>query len=211
MWSPEAMPSPPPPYSPDSPDTSQQAARPSPMLEGTGFTASPLPTHSSARNSPAMPMSPAFSPPPQLSRHRERSASGLAGPRAFLSGLRGKQPAAAEAQLRPSNTVHLLHFEEASPPAARRAASTGHLESNTSISGPSARSSPDNSWQPGMPLPPPPPGGPPPGTRSQSLNRYPPSSSRSNSHDSESGFRSQHQRLAAATSKLGPILSLIHI
>ncbi|KAK5136079.1 hypothetical protein LTR08_004129 [Meristemomyces frigidus] len=157
-------------------------------------------------------MSPAFPPPPaaQSSRHRERSTSGLAGPRAFLSGLRGKQAAPMEPPMQPSNMVLETQFPEARPPAARRAASAGHIQaSGHAISGiapgPSEHSLLNSGWLPGTPLPGPPPGPPPPGARSQSLNRYGLSTSRSNSQTSEDGFEGQHQRRAAATSTLGPV------
>ncbi|KAK5116879.1 hypothetical protein LTR85_009139 [Meristemomyces frigidus] len=208
----EAMPSPPPPYSPETSSSVQHAVRGSPMLENAGFTASPLPTDSPARHSPSVPMSPAFPPPPptQSSRHRERSTSGLAGPRAFLSGLRGKQSANFGSPVQTSSSVHVPLALDVVAPAARRAASTGHIQASghpihTIVPGPSERSSPENSWQPGMPLPGPPSAPPPPGTRSQSLNRYAPSSTRSSSLKSEDHFESQHQRRAAATSNLGPI------
>ena len=205
------MPSPPPPYSPETPDPSGQGVRVSPMVESLGFTASPVQTETTARQSPQVPMSPAFPPPPgPSSRHRERSASNQ---RSFfsLSNLRGKQP--ANTDLQPSHTVHVPESVEVRPPAARRAASTGHLQSSAAIvaahsqdSGVAGRgSSDDSSWQPGMPLPGPPPGPPPPGARSQSLNRYPPNTSRSNSMTSERSIDGPQQRRAAASSNLGPI------
>ncbi|KAG5951079.1 hypothetical protein E4U53_003814 [Claviceps sorghi] len=52
------------------------------------------------------------------------------------------------------------------PPAARRAASTGAIETPTSLR---SRSTSQTRWEPGMPLPPPPPGPPPSSSRSQSL------------------------------------------
>ncbi|KAF2162988.1 hypothetical protein M409DRAFT_68913 [Zasmidium cellare ATCC 36951] len=169
------MPSPPPPYSPGTPDNSVRASIASPMVET--FTASPL-AESSARNSPQIPMSPAFPPPPnQSSRNRDRSASGLAGNKSFfsLSGLRGKQPVGVEPHTpQASSSPHVPSFVDVRPPAAKRAASTGHIQSGTSASSSAAgsigRASPENGWQPGMPLPGPPPGPPPAGMRSQSLN-----------------------------------------
>ncbi|OAA63834.1 hypothetical protein ISF_04543 [Cordyceps fumosorosea ARSEF 2679] len=55
---------------------------------------------------------------------------------------------------------------EGLPPAARRAASTGALDTPTSSR---SRSTSQTRWAPGMPLPPPPPGPPPSGSRSQSV------------------------------------------
>ncbi|OAA74323.1 hypothetical protein LEL_07904 [Akanthomyces lecanii RCEF 1005] len=52
------------------------------------------------------------------------------------------------------------------PPAARRAASTGAIDTPTSNR---SRSTSQTRWAPGMPLPPPPPGPPPSGSRSQSV------------------------------------------
>ncbi|KAH6610617.1 hypothetical protein Trco_000637 [Trichoderma cornu-damae] len=56
---------------------------------------------------------------------------------------------------------------DAFPPASRRAASTGAIETPTSAR---SRSTSQTRWEPGMPLPPPPPGPPPPSSsRSQSV------------------------------------------
>ena len=174
------------------------------------MTISPPVMESPTRRSPQIPMSPAFAPPPtHVSRHRERSASGLAGQRSFLSslsGLRGKQPANVESPVSVASSA--THLTNARPPAARRAASAGqigHANTPSPTPGLSDRSTPDNSWQPGMPLPGPPPGPPPPGTRSQSLNRYGQSSSSASSLTSEHGFDGQHARRAAAASALGPV------
>ncbi|KAF4979311.1 hypothetical protein FZEAL_4452 [Fusarium zealandicum] len=52
------------------------------------------------------------------------------------------------------------------PPAARRAASAGAIETPTSAR---SRSDSQTRWEPGMPLPPPPPGPPPASSRSQSV------------------------------------------
>ncbi|KAL6902720.1 hypothetical protein GGI43DRAFT_350192 [Trichoderma evansii] len=52
------------------------------------------------------------------------------------------------------------------PPASRRAASTGALDTPTSDR---SRSTSQTRWEPGMPLPPPPPGPPPSSSRSQSV------------------------------------------
>ncbi|KAK1079357.1 hypothetical protein LTR33_006452 [Friedmanniomyces endolithicus] len=188
------MPSPPPPYSPETSDGLRQASVSSPLLESFGFTASPLPVES-ARSSPQVPMSPSFPPPPaaQSSRHRERSASGLTGPRALLAGFRGKQPAAPE--VRPSYTTHVPQFVEVYPPAARRAASTGQLQTSSSDVGTLPSS---------MPLPGPPPNPPTPGARSQSLNRFPTSSS-TYSEASERSFDNTRPKRTVPTTSLGPI------
>ncbi|KAM0716433.1 hypothetical protein Q7P37_007878 [Cladosporium fusiforme] len=222
-----AMPSPPPPYSPETPDTVgiPHGVRPSP--EQIGFVSSPLAAESSssampptttARHSPQLPRSPAFPPPPgQSSRNRERSASGqrLLNTIHSLTG-RGKQPANHEFQS--SQSVHYpAGTESPRAPATRRAASTGHMfpvapnssSPHRAVPTPeSGRSSPEgSSWRPGMPLPGPPPGPPPPGMRSQSLNRYPASSSsRSNSATSDQEVSVSLQRRAAAQpSTLGPV------
>ncbi|KAK5987821.1 hypothetical protein PT974_11955 [Cladobotryum mycophilum] len=52
------------------------------------------------------------------------------------------------------------------PPASRRAASTGAIETPNSAR---SRSTSQTRWEPGMPVPPPPPGPPPSGSRSQSV------------------------------------------
>lgn len=223
------MPSPPPPYSPETPNTvgSPHAIRPSPAIDQIAFVSSPLaaeppissmPSTTTARHSPRAPRSPAFPPPPgQLSRNRERSASG----QRFLNTIhsltgRGKQPAGNE--FHASQSVHYPSGSEVPrAPAARRAASTGHMFPATSSSSSphrpvptndSGRSSPEGaSWRPGMPLPGPPPGPPPPGARSQSLNRFPATSSRSNSvtSEQESSTPPPQRRAAAQPSTLGPV------
>lgn len=207
------MPSPPPPYSPETPDPTATPARASPMVENVPYTASPVHVQSAVRQSPQVGMSAAFPPPPGTSsRNRDRSAS--SNQRSFfnLAGLRGKQPANVEPQ--GSSTFQGMENIEPRPPAARRAASTGHMQSTAAIvaqtqlqeAGAVRRGSPESSWQPGMPLPGPPPGAPPPGARSQSLNRYAPSS-RSNSISSERSLDAPppQRRTAAAGSNLGPI------
>ncbi|RFU71826.1 hypothetical protein TARUN_10435 [Trichoderma arundinaceum] len=55
---------------------------------------------------------------------------------------------------------------DAFPPASRRAASTGAIDTPTSAR---SRSTSQTRWEPGMPLPPPPPGPPPSSSRSQSV------------------------------------------
>ncbi|KND88161.1 hypothetical protein TOPH_07158 [Tolypocladium ophioglossoides CBS 100239] len=57
-------------------------------------------------------------------------------------------------------------FMQIGPPAARRAASTGAINTPTSAR---SRYTSQTRWEPGMPLPPPPPGPPPSGSRSQSV------------------------------------------
>ncbi|KAK4554637.1 hypothetical protein LTR86_008139 [Recurvomyces mirabilis] len=207
----EAMPSPPPPYSPETPGGSRVAPGSTPVLGSVGFTASPLPADS-ARSSPQMPMSPAFPPPPgqSTSRFRDRSTSGLAGPRALLAGLRGKQPVTAEPPLSPA-FYGGAPFVEVHAPAARRAASTGHLQSAGHPAfiavemNSSARASPESSWQQGTALPGPPPGPPPPNIRSQSLNRYPTGSSTQSVQSATSSHAESFQRRRAAASTLGPV------
>ena len=141
------MPSPPPPYSPDTPEPAGQGVPVpfspapfspatfspvpfTPVMENMGFLASPV-AESSTRPSPQVPMSPCFPPPPgQSSRNRDRSSSNQ---RSFfsLSGLRGKQP--ANTDLQTSYTVHVPEEVEPQPPAARRAASAGHVHYSAAI------------------------------------------------------------------------------
>lgn len=191
--------------------------RPSPMMEQLGFMTASLPEATSsspgpvlaARTSPQVPMSPSFPPPPsaQASRLRERSASGQ---RLFSSihslTSRGKQATTAEIHSNP----HLQHpqpLDYSRPPAARRAASTGHISpANSSSSARAlvaqANDLPDtSSWHPGMPLPGPPPGPPPPGARSQSLNRFGASSSQVQT----TVEAPQPSRRTAVASTLGPV------
>ena len=203
------MPSPPPPYSPEGSDSQHRIAVASPMFENFGFTTSPLAGEVATRHSPQVPMSPAFPPPPpQSSRYRERSSSGLGGQRSLFSfaGIRGKQPVGADQQQPQVSTPTLqTSFIEPRPPAARRAASTGHIHPNGSAASSSApspayRGSPDVRWQPGMPLPPPPPGPPPAGARSQSLNRIVGDYS-----GLESNIEAPRPRRVHVASTLGPV------
>ncbi|KAK5113775.1 hypothetical protein LTR62_003159 [Meristemomyces frigidus] len=203
----ESMPSPPPPYTPETPGGSTTASRTTSMRESLRVTTSPL-TIDSVHSSPQGYMSHAFPPPPgQSSRVRERSTSGLAGPRALLAGLRGKQTASAD--LQPQHAVYSPPFENLHPqaPAARRALSTGHLQSSgqatylATSSTPVELESPESRWQPGMPLPGPPPGPPPPGARSQSLNRYPTGSSTQSSSSRDGSSR----KIKTIMSTLGPV------
>ncbi|KAI5356858.1 hypothetical protein Slin15195_G052440 [Septoria linicola] len=207
-----AMPSPPPPYSPSptaTPDHAARAAVGSPLLETGTFTASPL-ADRAVSNSPQISAQASFPPPPsqQSSRHRERSASGLSQRALFsLSGLRGKQPA-VEVQQQQLQPAHNPAFVDARPPAARRAASTGHIYPGGSAFASSSttvgRSSPDSHWQPGMTLPGPPAGAPPPGMRSQSLNRSV-GSSGTNSPAPERATEPPRQRRAMVAPSLGPV------
>ncbi|KAF2724808.1 hypothetical protein K431DRAFT_281761 [Polychaeton citri CBS 116435] len=182
-----AMPSPPPPYSPQNP-TPLTGSRSATINDVAGFSTSPLPAGSPGMNAPSANrgQSPSFPPPPGApSRHRERSASGLANRLANLTG-RNRQVSNDIVQ----NQSAAAQLPMPRPPAARRAASTGHMPpaSTASPTPASGRGSPERSWHPGMPLPPPPPGPPPPGVRSQSLNRpLMGGSSRSAASDSSQG------------------------
>ncbi|PPJ51169.1 hypothetical protein CBER1_08539 [Cercospora berteroae] len=208
-----AMPSPPPPYSPSptsTPDHGSRAMITSHIVEPNAFTGSPM-TDRALSNSPQVAAQASFPPPPsqQSSRHRERSASGL-GQRALMSlpGFRGKQPAVDPHPVQQNAPVHAPAIVDVRPPAARRAASTGHVymggsaiaSSSTSV----GRASPDNHWQPGMALPGPPAGAPPPGMRSQSLNRSI-GGSGSSSPAPERASEAPRQRRAMAAPSLGPV------
>ncbi|KAJ9291981.1 hypothetical protein DTO021C3_421 [Paecilomyces variotii] len=79
------------------------------------------------------------------------------------------------------------------PPSAKRAASTGAINSTPSstraTSASRSGSPPGRGWEPGMPLPPPPPG-PPPGRRSHSTGRTLNSQSKLPAHGSPSNWQS---------------------
>ncbi|EME84399.1 uncharacterized protein MYCFIDRAFT_114248, partial [Pseudocercospora fijiensis CIRAD86] len=93
------------------------------------------------------------------------------------------------------------------PPAARRAASAGHMQSagpSSATIAPIGRASPDNHWQPGMPLPGPPPNPPLPGVRSQSLNR-PLGGSSSSIEASDRPLGPPRSRRTVAAPSLGPV------
>ncbi|PHH65943.1 hypothetical protein CDD81_891 [Ophiocordyceps australis] len=158
---------PPPPYSPP------RRRRQRPV--STAFEHAVMP----ARPSSDSQTNPPFPPPPSASRASSRE------PRFGLSTLsRRRDQAQPEAQqplpnMRRSMAAAATQRETArirspisgltlqtGPPAARRAASAGAVETPTSAR---SRSTSLTRWEPGMPLPPPPPGPPPAGSRSQSV------------------------------------------
>ena len=188
---PASLPSPPPPYTPPTPESASRSVRPSPLLESSGFIASPLSAGLlSSGRSVSRPGSNSESstqfPPPPASRPQEKSTSGAdrESPRLrfSLSGLaarvRRSDGVEPTSTVEPLPSICLEPFTR--PPAARRAASTGAIGlgvgsmAQTLVQGQGAgRSSPGSTpWEPGMPLPPPPPGPPPTTDRSRSLNRY---------------------------------------
>ncbi|KAJ4393128.1 hypothetical protein N0V93_002335 [Gnomoniopsis smithogilvyi] len=179
-------PLPPPPYSPP------RSQRPVSMyLDGsqnTNMTLSRTPLPTIHRPSPETPNNPSFPPPPNgrgssrerrfgfpsLSRRREPDQT--ISPDAFGSGQR---QAVGSSSTRPNPlsiqipAVGLRRNEDnpspsGLPPAARRAASTGSIDTPTSAR---SRSASQSRWDPAVPFPPPPPGPPPRQSRSQSTSR----------------------------------------
>ncbi|KAI5274712.1 hypothetical protein E4T47_02267 [Aureobasidium subglaciale] len=180
-----SMPSPPPPYTAPS-DSTPRLLR---SVPSTGFLPSPLamePTSagSSSHRSTPLAGSTAHFPPPPNAQNRDRSSSGAGRDpqrsRFSITGLAARVKRSdssdqistlshMQTPVSQSSTGLILR-----PPASRRAASTGAIQTQSSQQNSAGRLSPEHShWEPGMPLPPPPPGPPPtPSHRSQSLNRY---------------------------------------
>ncbi|KAM3458729.1 hypothetical protein MY5147_001286 [Beauveria neobassiana] len=183
----EAQASAPPPPPPYSPPRSRQQRPVSTAFEhvlGPMSTPSPRITSNLALHhaSPEPIANPSFPPPP--------GAGGRGGSRDRRFGLpslvRRKEPEQLQASppdVRPSaharRSMGPASFfapepqrpiagpsSEGIPPAARRAASTGAIDTPTTNR---SRSTSQTRWAPGMPLPPPPPGPPPSGSRSQSV------------------------------------------
>lgn len=104
-----------------------------------------------------------------------------------------RRPAPAPISIAPIQMEQPAPIVDARPPAARRAASTGGIDTPSSYS--RSRANSGAQWAPGMPLPPPPPGPPPqPSSRSQSLSRAP-----------ENNTTYQPTRRPPAISNLGPV------
>ncbi|TVY68702.1 hypothetical protein LSUE1_G007236, partial [Lachnellula suecica] len=183
----------PPPYSPP---RSQRTSTISNEDPASGI--SPAPRHSPAnvyRSSPEPGSSHAFPPPPPPTS-RNRAASNdrprtLFGISAFSRSpapevrrispeiSRDHAPASrltehrpipilTESPTPPQSVDQQNEVIDSTPPASRRAASTGAISTPSSSR---SRGSSSSRWAPGMPLPPPPPGPPPPQSRSQSLTR----------------------------------------
>ncbi|KAG6019894.1 hypothetical protein E4U41_003044 [Claviceps citrina] len=175
---------PPPPYSP--PRTRQQRPM-STAFEHTFALGSTPPSSSRMsmallhRPSPEPQVNRSFPPPPAGAGARGNSRD----PRFGLPSLGPRSTGSPDAQaaalhMRSSMGPWTLHqeperiaapvlgggFLPMAPPAARRAASTGAIDSPTSQR---SRSTSQTRWEPGMPLPPPPPGPPPSNSRSQSV------------------------------------------
>ncbi|KFA71772.1 hypothetical protein S40288_08764 [Stachybotrys chartarum IBT 40288] len=173
---------PPPPYSPP---RSQQPRPTSGSYESSPASASSrIMSPNMLRPSPDSQTNASFPPPPgsggrggsrerrfglpSLSRRRDHEQA-IVTPEPLHSSPLARQamsPAAVPVmehdRFQPSPSTPF----QPGPPAARRAASTGAI--NTPISARS-RSGSQAGWEPGMPLPPPPPGPPPAGSRSQSV------------------------------------------
>ncbi|KAF2478475.1 hypothetical protein BDY17DRAFT_349977 [Neohortaea acidophila] len=202
-----AMPSPPPPYS--SSRSGHQQLRPISMFESSVYSVPP--SQNSSASSPPNPMTPGFPPPPASLRYHDRSSSSHRN----LFNLANIRTSTLEADSLPAEDGRLSKLDDLRPPAAKRAASTGRLQTYQTVDAPLAtqlgpiRKVPlASTWKPGMPLPGPPPGPPPSGSRTQSLNRYSESSSRSNSIGSDRSIdvsRNRRSAAAAASSSLGPV------
>ncbi|KAJ3489064.1 hypothetical protein NLG97_g6070 [Lecanicillium saksenae] len=174
---------PPPPYSP--PRSRQQRPVSTAFEHALAPMSTPSPrmtsNHAMHHASPEALPNPSFPPPP--------GTSGRGGSRDRRFGLpslgRRREP---EQQASPPDGHSVAHARRSMgpmsfyapepqrpvagpsadglPPAARRAASTGAIDTPTSNR---SRSTSQTRWEPGMPLPPPPPGPPPAGSRSQSV------------------------------------------
>lgn len=136
-------------------------------------------------DSPSATLAPAFPPPPPASglSNRVRPSSKNHADRILSSFTsRGKVTNTTSINaidaLRETTVQAIARAPEAvsaessaRPPASRRAASTGGIGFSGQSSRTGSRSSSQNRWEPGMPLPPPPPGPPPSTSRSQSMSR----------------------------------------
>ncbi|ATY67031.1 hypothetical protein A9K55_000793 [Cordyceps militaris] len=183
----EAQAPPPPPPPPYSPPRSRQQRPVSTAFEhvlGPMSTPSPRMTSNLALHhaSPEHIANPSFPPPPgtvgrggsrerrfglpSLGRRKEPEQQQASPPDAHAAAhaRRSMGPASFYAP-EPQRPI-AGPSTEVVPPAARRAASTGAIDTPTSSR---SRSTSQTRWAPGMPLPPPPPGPPPSGSRSQSV------------------------------------------
>lgn len=176
-----SMPSPPPPYTPPTPESAPYAVRHSSSRGSSNFVSSPLSSGISTAgpvdSRPPLRANPASQfPPPPPSRPRDKSSLGTDRLRSGLSGLTAivrrsdsVEPVSSFAFERPSPELPVR------PPASRRAVSADTVGPLTVSAGHIQivrQSSPETGyWEPRMPLPPPPPGPPPTNNRSQSLNR----------------------------------------
>ncbi|GAB0135814.1 hypothetical protein EsDP_00004139 [Epichloe bromicola] len=184
----QASPLPPPPYSPP---RSRQQRPMSAAFEHTvalGSTPPPLSRMAMAplhRPSPEPPGNPSFPPPPgargpgnprerrfglpSLSRRKELEQPPTGSPDTQAAAIHTRR-SIGPLMLRqePERMIAPVPsgFSHVGPPAARRAASTGAIDTPASQR---SRSTSQTRWEPGMPLPPPPPGPPPSNSRSQSV------------------------------------------
>ncbi|RDA86653.1 hypothetical protein CP532_5057 [Ophiocordyceps camponoti-leonardi (nom. inval.)] len=175
---------PPPPYSP--PRARRQRPVSTAFEYAVPSAASPSPrnvvptTLAKLRLSPEPQTIPGFLPPPEASRpgasrdrrfglpswgrrsDNDRLSSSLDQQMPTMLSMGPSVPPSEPARMASAHSIPA----HAIPPAARRAASTGAIDTlSCARSRPASRSG----WEPGMPLPPPPPGPPPPGSRSQSV------------------------------------------
>ncbi|KAG6010917.1 hypothetical protein E4U21_002587 [Claviceps maximensis] len=106
---------------------------------------------------------------PSLGRKREQEQQSTGSPDAQAAALRMMRSVGPSTlHYEPDHTIAPFPsgLLPTGPPAARRAASTGAIDTPTSQR---SRSTSQTRWEPGMPLPPPPPGPPPSGSRSHSV------------------------------------------
>ncbi|PHH81049.1 hypothetical protein CDD82_1355 [Ophiocordyceps australis] len=154
---------PPPPYSP--PRTRRQR----PVSTAFEHAIVPAPPSTDSHSNSPFPPPPTTSTPsslalPTLSRRWDQAQPETQQP--LPNMRRSMAPAATQREsTRIRSPISGLTLQTG-PPAARRAASAGAVETPTSAR---SRSTSLTRWEPGMPLPPPPPGPPPVGSRSQSV------------------------------------------
>ncbi|EGR46746.1 uncharacterized protein TRIREDRAFT_79931 [Trichoderma reesei QM6a] len=182
----QASPPPPPPYTPRR-NMQQQQQQPRPVTMAFDYAPAQVvvapPSRFSSllghRPSPEPPAATrSFPPPPgasgrgssrerlfalaSLGRRRDTESSNSPEP-VHSASRRSVGPAYFHAQ--DAASISIVNVD-AVPPASRRAASTGAIDTPTSAR---SRSTSQTRWEPGMPLPPPPPGPPPSSSRSQSV------------------------------------------
>ncbi|KID93047.1 hypothetical protein MGU_00636 [Metarhizium guizhouense ARSEF 977] len=178
---------PPPPYSPPRSRTQRPISTAFEHTVALGSTPPPpsrltiSPLH---RPSPEPPVNPLFPPPPgaggrgssrdrrfglpSLGRRRDHEQPQASSPDPQTAAMQMRRSTGpAMSQPEPERIVAPIPSTPfTGPPAARRAASTGAIDTPTSQR---SRSTSQTRWEPGMPLPPPPPGPPPSSSRSQSV------------------------------------------
>ncbi|KAH7312350.1 hypothetical protein B0I35DRAFT_480812 [Stachybotrys elegans] len=176
-------PLPPPPYSPPRSQRPRPTSGSYESSPASATTSSRVMSPSILRPSPETPANPSFPPPPGAAgrgpsrerrfgipslRRRDHDQNVVAPEPHHPSPLarQSTSPLVLTSVDQDRNIQSSPLAFQSLPPASRRAASTGAIDTPTSAR---SRSASQTGWESGMPLPPPPPGPPPSGSRSQSM------------------------------------------